>query len=423
MGVQNNSSKYCWIGRVFDLIYYSPLSKFDEYADTFDMRREYDQYYDELVQLIYDIPLKDQGWRNFSQRLNALLGASNMHLLAMDFRKQTISHSQAVGIVSEEQFSNAEVQYLHYPVEADPRWGDFLNPERKGWYQCHHYLDDDIIENNVIFQNVLLPIHIRYTAAHTLIFDESLCVLWGINTSKERQPLDGIELAFLDRLLVHLQSVVQIQRSLFEYSSKAIMGYALIDKLSQPITLLQLSGDVSHYNVAMKNLLQNYNNVMIQNNRLILPMPYLNQLHEKLQHLEYLHRLQQLSVDQKIEDSCIKILCKNGEIIYIFMSLLVSEQEIKAFGIRPQVMLTFYVPKQEMSIDTHLLNVAFGLTSAESKVALQLLEGYLPKDIAVKNDVNYDTIRKQIQSIFRKTSTNKQSELVKLLLNMPRSEN
>ncbi|WP_024437847.1 extracellular solute-binding protein [Acinetobacter baumannii] len=26
MGVQNNSSKYCWIGRVFDLIYYSPLN-------------------------------------------------------------------------------------------------------------------------------------------------------------------------------------------------------------------------------------------------------------------------------------------------------------------------------------------------------------------------------------------------------------
>ncbi|SSM74346.1 Uncharacterised protein [Acinetobacter baumannii] len=27
MGVQNNSSKYCWIGRVFDLIYYSPNQK------------------------------------------------------------------------------------------------------------------------------------------------------------------------------------------------------------------------------------------------------------------------------------------------------------------------------------------------------------------------------------------------------------
>ena len=27
MGVQNNSSKYCWIGRVFDLIYYSPFKK------------------------------------------------------------------------------------------------------------------------------------------------------------------------------------------------------------------------------------------------------------------------------------------------------------------------------------------------------------------------------------------------------------
>ncbi|WP_461949100.1 hypothetical protein ACOKPE_05320 [Acinetobacter baumannii] len=31
MGVQNNSSKYCWIGRVFDLIYYSPILKADIY--------------------------------------------------------------------------------------------------------------------------------------------------------------------------------------------------------------------------------------------------------------------------------------------------------------------------------------------------------------------------------------------------------
>ncbi len=30
MGVQNNSSKYCWIGRVFDLIYYSPIFKSDK---------------------------------------------------------------------------------------------------------------------------------------------------------------------------------------------------------------------------------------------------------------------------------------------------------------------------------------------------------------------------------------------------------
>ena len=28
MGVQNNSSKYCWIGRVFDLIYYSPKNNY-----------------------------------------------------------------------------------------------------------------------------------------------------------------------------------------------------------------------------------------------------------------------------------------------------------------------------------------------------------------------------------------------------------
>ncbi|OOS59365.1 hypothetical protein B9X63_14565, partial [Acinetobacter baumannii] len=33
MGVQNNSSKYCWIGRVFDLIYYSPFNNNEIYKN------------------------------------------------------------------------------------------------------------------------------------------------------------------------------------------------------------------------------------------------------------------------------------------------------------------------------------------------------------------------------------------------------
>ncbi len=39
MGVQNNSSKYCWIGRVFDLIYYSPKQNsflFSNFLDIFE---------------------------------------------------------------------------------------------------------------------------------------------------------------------------------------------------------------------------------------------------------------------------------------------------------------------------------------------------------------------------------------------------
>ena len=97
-----------------------------------------------------------------------------------------------------------------------------------------------------------------------------------------------------------------------------------------------------------------------------------------------------------------------------------SEQETKAFGMRPQVMLTFYSPTQSVTIDFHLLYAAFNLSPAESRVALGLLDGLCPKQIAQRHQVNIDTVRKQIRSIYKKTATNRQADLVKLLLNMPR---
>lgn len=280
-------------------------------------------------------------------------------------------------------------------------------------------MDDVYVEKSEIFQNVFLPVQVRYTSAHALILDDKLCVLWGISTSQERKPLNEDELKFLDQLLVHLKRIAVIQRHIFEFSSKAIMGYALIDKLSQSIMLLNLTGEVTHCNTAMNTLMTHHDLICIEHGYLKLPQLYQQQFMQSLQTIEYLYRCQQLSKDQNIEDSCIKILGDHGDILYIFTSLLVSEQEIKAFGIRPQLMLTFYSPKHSVSVDPHLLNAAFGLTPAESRVALSLLDGLLPKEIAQNYQVNLDTIRKQMSAIYRKTATNRQSDLVKLLLNMP----
>lgn len=380
----------------------------------------FDMYYDELVELIYKIPLGTEGWNEFATRLNQVFGLSLVHILALDFQKQAFSFSHSVGVITEEEIASTEVKYLHYSVEDDPRWGEFLRPDRTGWYQCHHTVSDEFVAQSALYQNILSPIQVRYTAAHELILDDKLCVLLGVFTSLERQPLNKEDLEFLDQLIVHLKRVVAIQRHIYEFSSKAIMGYALIDKLSQPIMLLNLAGQVSHANLAAKHLFNKSKILEIEDNRLILPEPYQSQLIANLQHIEYLFKSRQLLSEQILDDGCIKITDQNNEILYIFATLLVSEQEMKAFGIRPSVMLTFYHPSHSSTVDAHLLHAAFNLSPAEARVALLLLEGDLPKEIATKHQVHLDTIRKQLQSIYKKTSTSRQAELVKLLLNIPR---
>ena len=97
------------------------------------------------------------------------------------------------------------------------------------------------------------------------------------------------------------------------------------------------------------------------------------------------------------------------------------ERTLGSFGLRPLVMLFFYHPSSAQEIDSDLLAAAFGLSHAECRIASLLADGLPLKSIADTLGVQYDTVRKQLMSIYQKTATNRQPELVRLLMNLPAS--
>lgn len=54
----------------------------------------------------------------------------------------------------------------------------------------------------------------------------------------------------------------------------------------------------------------------------------------------------------------------------------------------------------------------YQLTPAEVRVALMLIEGLAPVEIAAGNQVSLNTIRTQIKSLLRKTDTRRQAEFI-----------
>lgn len=108
-----------------------------------------------------------------------------------------------------------------------------------------------------------------------------------------------------------------------------------------------------------------------------------------------------------------------GDVLYGFFTLLAPEHTLGTFGQRPLVMLFFYHPTSVQAIDATLLAAAFGLSHAECRVAALLADGMPLKSIADTLGVQYDTVRKQLLSIYQKTATNRQPELVRLLLQLP----
>lgn len=300
---------------------------------------------DVLIDLIYQIPTDPNAWDKFAKILLDILDASYVHLQAIDFSYNVLSFSHGMGNLAREFYAQAELNYLRFPPEADPRWPVFLNPQRKGWYQCHTHVTEEFVQTSDLYQLILLPIGLRYVASHELMRDEKLCIFWSVSTTAKRKPLNADELHFLDALNIHLRRMVTVQRHKFEFEVQSIAGYALIDKLPQPIMLLNLSGQVVHSNQAMHRIMQQGDVLRIHPHTKMLQLaePFHQQLEQHFYHIEFLLR-RQIS-DQLLNECCIQLTDEQGEVAYLFLNLLVSAQEKLIFGTRPLVMLTLYQPQ------------------------------------------------------------------------------
>ncbi|HWJ95887.1 MAG TPA: helix-turn-helix transcriptional regulator, partial [Telluria sp.] len=227
-------------------------------------------------------------------------------------------------------------------------------------------------------------------------------------------------IAFLDRLLPHLQRACRIGQSHFVYSTEALVGHTLVDRLRQPVVLMTSAGEVVHVNDATGRLLAATTLVRIENKRLLLPQHYHDEFFKRCAELEQAIRTGEPGApEQSFNSIHIKHELDGDEVLYGFFNALLPERVMGTFGVRPLIMLFLYHPSSAQVIDSSLLSAAFGLSHAECRVASLLAEGMPLKSIADTLGVQYDTVRKQLMSIYKKTSTNRQPELVRLLLHLP----
>lgn len=73
---------------------------------------------------------------------------------------------------------------------------------------------------------------------------------------------------------------------------------------------------------------------------------------------------------------------------------------------------------QALNIDPALLQSSYGLTPAESKVALTLLESDSAQEVADKLGTSPHTVRTQIKQIYSKLGVDMRARFVKLLLGL-----
>ena len=374
--------------------------------------------FERALNLIYDTLDNRAAWRAVLECLHEAVGGRAVHMLAFDTRHGALSYSDGADMAPQ-----IDLEYIQKYQFIDPRVGLMRTEWADDWLHCHEHFDEAFVAGDPFYQGFLLPHGARYLTACKLLENGEATVLLACLRRPGEGPMPPATLAFLDRLRPHLQRAVRLGLAQFVYSAQALVGHALVDKLRQPVMLLTTGGEVVLANEAAHSLLASTSLVRVADRRLVLPQACRRAFFAQCAELEHQVRAGAgMDTDQGFRS--LHMSSEPGaapDVLYGFFNVLVPERTMGSFGLRPLVMLFFYHPTSAQVIDSDLLTAAFGLSHAECRVASLLADGMPLKSIAEALGVQYDTIRKQLTSIYQKTATNRQPELVRLLMNLPAS--
>lgn len=376
--------------------------------------------FERAINLIYDTLDDRSAWRGVFECLHEAVGGRAVHMLAFDAVHGALSYSDGAAMTPQ-----IDLEYIQKYQFIDPRVALIRTQWTEEWLHCHEHFDEAFVSTNPFYQEYLLPHGARYLSLCKLVDNKEATVMLAFLRRPGEGPMPPEALAFLDRLRPHLQRAARMGLAQFVYSAQALVGHALVDKLRQPVMLLTTGGEVVLANEAARSLLGSTSLVQVADKRLVLPQAYRRAFLEQCAELE--HQARAADGAGAETGKAFRVLHMSSEagaapdVLYGFFTLLVPERTLGSFGLRPLVMLFFYHPTSAQEIDSDLLTAAFGLSHAECRVASLLADGMPLKSIAEALGVQYDTVRKQLMSIYQKTATNRQPELVRLLMNLPAS--
>jgi DNA-binding CsgD family transcriptional regulator len=216
-------------------------------------------------------------------------------------------------------------------------------------------------------------------------------------------------LATLEMLAPHLQTALHMRRTLAALESRVSDLENALDLVSTGLVLLDAKGCCVLVNKTAKAILDQRDGLSLDKKALAATDLTESTTLRKLINSAILP----CHTTSHESNGAMKISRRNAKHLQILAAPLRRENLV---GSNCAVGILFISdPGQKASVPSEILQVLFGLTPAEARLAISLLEGKSLSETAERHNVTRETVRSQIKSLFQKTGTKRQGELVRLL--------
>ena len=225
-------------------------------------------------------------------------------------------------------------------------------------------------------------------------------------------PFDEGDREKLRALLPHLQHATAINFHLADRDRRLAVAQAAVNMLHPALFLADGDGCIVQSNQAAQTLLAQDDGLNMKDHRLHAAKPADQQALNRL-------FVSGAQTSDKT-DALIYITRPSGKKPYIAVRIRMSAHNRKnPDARRPYQVLLIHDPEAGQFLNLTALRARYALTGAECSVLEALVKVGSPKAIAAHMGNSENTVRCHLKSIFGKTGTHRQSELIQLALAVP----
>jgi DNA-binding CsgD family transcriptional regulator len=357
-----------------------------------------------LLGLAYDIPF-DQEWGPLLDHLTATLGLFSSDIVIVD-RRSGKSSLYASNSVPQELVTDYQEHYARcdpfMPLAASRPVGDWLSSTSLPtlpWFGTEYH--EDFLRRHGI----------EHIGGLSVMNDESTMVTLAVQRPPGSRTDERLEERLCRFLAPHLRRVVELQRQLAEAESQRAAAIEALHRLEIGVILLSSSGRVMAANRGASDMAGAGDGFALSREG---PSAQTARDTDRLRGLiqEAVRTTQGRGFQP---GGAMRLERPSGKRPYEVLVTPIAADRLY-IGSRHAAALLFVTDPERTprSFDEHLKQL-YALTAAETELAMRLMTGASPAQIAEERGVSIHTVRAQLKSIQAKTDTRRQSELVRLL--------
>jgi DNA-binding CsgD family transcriptional regulator/PAS domain-containing protein len=367
----------------------------------------------DLIGYIYDAVLDIEQWPLLIQRIATKLQCKSGLLRFMDQRCQEVSFVVAHG------YDEKLIQdYRDHFIHIDPLNAALINKPVGTMGTTPQIMPMSKFTNTEYYNDYARPHDTYYAAGGFIARDHTCTALLGVQRSRKMGCFEPVELQQLTLLSSHLQRAFQLGRHIGQLQQQSQAAEQIMEQRPYGVIFLDEFHRPAFLNRRAETLIRLHPQLDIRDGQLIT---------NTSERTMRLHKL----IGEAVNTALGNGLGVGGTLqlpatasIEVALTLIITPLRLstETFGLSgPRFAAALFIcsPSEHQEINLLLLQDLYELTPAEARLAVELANGYPLEAISERFGISKHTARTQLKTIFLKTGTRRQAELIKLLLTLP----